>query len=163
MQTGWRSMQLFGVRNIKRMKPKQCNKVDSKFSPHLKLRANGHNSQHCQQLLVQQILDGDGSANGRYNSQQSMDVQCIQGWIRPIRRRKLTKFGCHFVFNMNRALVRKHLAVTTKNPRERLERWLRNEKRRVNSTTSCKSWWHTEENTKTWCTSVAPTILEKQC
>ena len=26
------------------------------------------------------MLDGIGSANGRYNSQQSMDVQCIQGY-----------------------------------------------------------------------------------
>ena len=57
------------------------------------------------------MLDGDGSANGRYNSQQSMDVQCIQRWIRPIRL-KLTKFGCHFAFNTNGALVRTHLAGT---------------------------------------------------
>ena len=60
--------------DITRMKPKQYDKVDSKFSPHLKLHANGRNSQHCYQLLIQQMLDGDGSANGRYNSQQSMDM-----------------------------------------------------------------------------------------
>ena len=32
---------------IRRMMPKHCDTVDSQFSRHLKLRANGHSSQHC--------------------------------------------------------------------------------------------------------------------
>ena len=39
-------------------------------------------------------------ANGPNNFQQYKDVQCIMGRIRLIRLRKLTKFGCHLVFNM---------------------------------------------------------------
>ena len=35
------------------------------------------------------MFDGVG-ANGCNNSQQSIDVQCILGWIRPIRLRQLT-------------------------------------------------------------------------
>ena len=38
-------------------------------------------------------------ANGRNNSLGWKDVQCIMGRIRPIRLCKLTKFGCHLVFN----------------------------------------------------------------
>ena len=38
-------------------------------------------------------------ANGL--NKQCKDVQCIMGKIRPIRLCKLTKFGCHLVFNMH--------------------------------------------------------------
>ena len=50
------------------------------------------------------MLDGVGSCVQTdticTTPQQRKDVQCIMGRIRPIRPCKLTKFGCHLVFNM---------------------------------------------------------------
>ena len=41
----------------------------------------------------------DGFGSNAITSQQCKDVQCIMGRIRPIRLCKLTKLGCHLVFN----------------------------------------------------------------
>ena len=51
------------------------------------------------ELVVQRMLDGVGSG--------VKDVRCIMRWILPVIS-KLTKFGCHLVFNINSGLVRKY-------------------------------------------------------